>query len=216
MSGRVAVPLVVLLLTLVGCASTGPEPPSNAQFGPVAPHVVADPPAPATPPPAPRTGTPVPRTEAIARSAPVGLFVPAIGVRTGPLLTLGIDRDGTLEVPPDATAAGWFGLSPTPGALGPAVIVAHVDYDGIRGIFFRLKDLHAGDEAAVRLADGTEAVFTTYRVDRYPKTAFPSATVYGNTAGPELRLITCGGVFDHGTGQYQDNIVAYARLTGTR
>lgn len=146
----------------------------------------------------------------------MGLFVPSIGVRTGPLLDLTIDRDGALQVPPDARSAGWFTLSPTPGAVGPAVIVAHVDYAGVEGVFFRLKDLRPGAEIAVRRADNSEVVFTTYRVDRYPKVAFPSQQVYGNTAGPELRLITCGGVFDHGTGQYLDNIVAYARMTGTR
>jgi hypothetical protein len=49
-------------------------------------------------------------------------------------------------------------------------------------------------------------------VERYAKAQFPTERVYGNTADPELRLITCGGVFDGRSGPYQDNVVAYARL----
>jgi hypothetical protein len=62
-------------------------------------------------------------------------------------------------------------------------------------------------------ADHRVAVFTVYRVAEYQKNAFPTMTVYGDTPGPELRLITCGGAFDASTGSYLDNIVVYARLT---
>jgi hypothetical protein len=31
---------------------------------------------------------------------------------------------------------------------------------------------------------------------------------------PSLRLVTCGGPFDTGSGEYLDNIVVYAHLTG--
>jgi hypothetical protein len=65
----------------------------------------------------------------------------------------------------------------------------------------------------VRRRDGTSAVFTAYSVDRYDKSAFPIEQVYGDTDGAELRLITCGGDFDRGSGQYRDNVVVYARLT---
>lgn len=63
-------------------------------------------------------------------TAPVQLTVPAIDVHSGPLLDLGIDAAGALEVPPDAVTAGWFTLAPTPGSPGPAVIAGHVDYKG--------------------------------------------------------------------------------------
>ena len=45
----------------------------------------------------------------------------------------------------------------------------------------------------------------------YPKDAFPTDRVYGPTAGPELRLITCGGSFDRSAGSYRDNTVVFAR-----
>jgi nucleoid-associated protein YgaU len=197
---------------LAGCGSGArPEVPAAAP----ATVSIAPPAAAPAAVPASRTAPAAP-VAALAPSTPVGLVVPAIGVHTGPLLDLGIDAHGALEVPPDAATAGWFTLGPTPGAPGPAVIAAHVDYAGVPGVFFRLRDLVPGDEVAVRRADGTEAVFTTYRVDRYDKSSFPTERVYGDTAGSELRLITCGGAFDHGSGQYRDNVVAYARLLKTR
>ena len=154
----------------------------------------------------------VPPPPAASPTAPVELTVPTIGVHSGPLLDLGIDPAGALEVPPDAATAGWFTLAPTPGSPGPAVIAGHVDYEGVPGVFHRLDELEPGDEVTVTRADGSTATFSTYLVERYTKVRFPTERVYGNTAGPELRLITCGGAFDSGTGHYQDNVVAYARL----
>ncbi|NIH78880.1 class F sortase [Amycolatopsis viridis] len=177
--------------------------------------------APAPTPPAPPSSAAAPSSAAQAATAdgplpharPVRLEVPAIGVSTGPIVDLGLAGDGALEVPEDAVTTGWFTGSPSPGETGPAVLAAHVDYNHVPGTFNRLKDTKPGDQAIVHRADGTTAVFTVYRVERYPKSAFPTDDVYGDTAGPELRMITCGGAFDRSTHNYEDNIVAYARLS---
>ena len=63
---------------------------------------------------------------------------------------------------------------------------------------------------------GFDAVFAVDRVERHPKNAFPTIEVYGNTPDAQLRLITCGGDFDSGVRSYEDNIIAFATLTGTR
>ena len=52
--------------------------------------------------------------------------------------------------------------------------------------------------------------FTVDSVRSYPKDNFPTLQVYGNTTGPELRLITCGGEFDAAQGSYRNNTVVYA------
>ncbi|MBB5854281.1 class F sortase [Amycolatopsis umgeniensis] len=146
-------------------------------------------------------------------SKPVTLEIPAIGVRTGEIVDLGLTGDGSLQVPSDAITTGWFTGGPAPGELGPAVLAGHVDYKKVPGIFVRLKELKIGDEAVVHRQDGVDAVFTVYAVERHPKASFPTEKVYGDTTGPELRLITCGGDFDSSTGNYLDNVVAYAKLT---
>ncbi len=72
----------------------------------------------------------------------------------------------------------------------------------------------AREGLAVATADGVArpAVDPLTAVARYPKDAFPTAKVYGPTADPQLRLITCGGDFDRGTGHYVDNVVAFGHL----
>jgi hypothetical protein len=147
-----------------------------------------------------------------ARSTPTALDVPAIGVHTTGLVDLGLAPSGALEVPKDATTAGWFALSPVPGETGPAVLAAHVDWEGVPGVFARLHEMKVGDTATVTRSDGVPLRFTAYRVERFGKATFPTDEVYGNTAGPELRLVTCGGEFDRAAHHYRDNVVVFARL----
>ncbi|KDN16757.1 class F sortase [Amycolatopsis rifamycinica] len=174
-------------------------------------------------PPSPAATNPA-STASIARTAattadglpaarPASLTIPAIGVHAEGITDLGLTPDGALEVPGDATTVGWFTGAPSPGEAGPAVLAAHVDYRHVPGAFSRLTELRPGEPVRVGRADGRIAVFTVYRVDRYPKATFPTDRVYGDTPAPELRLITCGGAFDRESGNYLDNVVAYARLT---
>ena len=140
--------------------------------------------------------------------------LPAIQTQSE-LMRLGLEQDGTLEVPPadPGSPAGWYSGSPSPGKPGPAVLLGHVNAsDGGPGVFARLRSMSPGDQITVELQDGTAAQFTVVRGEQYAKDEFPTAEVYGNTPGPELRLITCDG-FDSATGLWQDNYVVYARLT---
>jgi len=57
--------------------------------------------------------------------------------------------------------------------------------------------------------------FVGYRVEQVAKDRYPADRVYGDTDGPELRLITCGGVFDYGASHYTDNVIVFARLVDT-
>jgi sortase (surface protein transpeptidase) len=144
--------------------------------------------------------------------APVWLSIPAIGVRTR-LARLGLNPDGTPQVPASFSVAGWYELGPTPGQPGSAVILGHVDSTQGPGVFYRIGQLAPGSVVEVSLADGTTAEFRVYAVREFPKSSFPTSLVYGPTNRPELRLVTCGGAFDSSTGHYVDNVVAFARYT---
>ena len=145
--------------------------------------------------------------------SPVSLTIPLIGVKTN-LITLGLAKGGSMQVPVSTTVAGWFTGSPRPGAVGSSIIVGHVDgrvdSTEARGVFFRLNTLKAGDDVFVKRADGTTAEFRVTEVQTYLKDHFPTQTVYGPTPDAELRLITCGGAFDPATHHYLSNIVVYA------
>jgi hypothetical protein len=148
---------------------------------------------------------------------PIHLDIPKIGVHTA-LIGLGRNPDGTIAVPPLSrhAPAGWYRELASPGEVGPAVILGHVDSarDG-PAVFYRLGALRAGDTVSVGRTDGTTVVFTVLRIAEYPKTGFPTRDVYGPIDYPGLRLVTCGGTFDAAHGGYRGNIVVYARLTGT-
>lgn len=156
--------------------------------------------------------------EAADVPAPVSVSIPAIGV-TSDLMRLGLNDDGTVEVPPlePDDVAGWYDRGPAPGAIGPAAILGHVDSaEHGPGIFFELGALTAGDVVEVAREDGSVAEFTVDRVETHPKDEFPTIDVYGNTDDAQLRLITCGGIFDQAARSYEDNVIVWATLSGTR
>lgn len=148
-------------------------------------------------------------SEPDAADDPVAVAVPAIGVRTR-LVRLGLDDRREMEVPDDFSVAGWYTHAPKPGQTGPAVIAGHVDGGRGSAVFNRLRHLEAGDVVEVLRADGEVVVYVVDRVERHPKDAFPTEAVYGDTPGPELRLITCGGEFDRRARSHRDNVVVFA------
>lgn len=154
----------------------------------------------------------------LAKSVPVRLDIPAIGVDT-PLMKLGLNADRTVQVPPIErdSPAGWYQLSPTPGELGPSVILGHVTVGQFgNGVFLRLAQLHTGDRVDVSRADGSVAEFSVDKVAQYPKSTFPTQEVYGNIDHAGLRLITCGGAKNLATDTYPDNVVVYASLVSAK
>jgi Sortase domain len=92
--------------------------------------------------------------ELVRRSPPpVRIEIPAIGVSSA-LVRLGLNTDGTMQVPGDYGVAGWFTGGPAPGDTGPAVIAGHVDSRSGPAIFYRLGALRPGDAIKIIRADG--------------------------------------------------------------
>lgn len=149
--------------------------------------------------------------EPVSAPAPVSLTVPAIALAV-PLGRLGLQADGTVEVPVDAADAGWFRLGPAPGAPGSAVVLGHVDSRRGPGVFFRLRELRPGDVVEVGRADGSTARFAVTSVQTYRKDAFPAELVYGGQGDSTLNLVTCGGEFDRDARSYLSNVVVSSTL----
>ncbi|MET9552008.1 class F sortase [Streptomyces sp. NPDC006645] len=191
-----------LAALLAGCGGPGTDRaargPGDADKAPPAP--------PADKGGARRTAKPV------GRSVPVRLLIPAIEVDT-PVMRLGLAADGTMAVPPIEAddRAGWYEHSPTPGRVGPSVIVGHVTVGSYGdGVFRDLARLRRGDRITARLENGAEAAFAVGEVRAIAKADFPADDVYGDVDRPELRLITCGGrLTDDG---YVDNLIVFATM----
>jgi hypothetical protein len=137
------------------------------------------------------------------------VWLPTLGVRSR-LVGLDVGADGALQPPADPDVAGWFVRGPAPGEPGPTVIAGHVDWRSGPAVFYRLDELVAGDRVEVARSDGQVFAYRVATVESHPKNAFPTASVYGPSPGPELRLITCGGDFDRRSRHYLDNVVVTA------
>jgi len=129
-------------------------------------------------------------------SVPVQLRIPELSIETGFEGPLGLDEYGAVETPVSYEEVGWYQYGPTPGELGPSVIIGHVDsYEG-PAVFFFLGQLEQGDEIVVDREDGSEAVFLVERLERYPQDEFPTERVYGSIPYAGVRVITCSGTYD--------------------
>lgn len=189
--GRGLAAALLLSLALTGCGSSDNQ---------------------AAPAPAP-TSVSVSVTKPYDKLRPTEVRIPKIGADSS-LLAVAVDHTGQIAVPSvqQPMQAAWYRLSPVPGDVGPAIILGHVDGNKQPGIFYKLKDLTAGDEIFVTRSDGQNLKFVVDHLTQVPKDQFPADAVYGNTDKPQLRLITCGGVFDHAEHSYEDNVVVYANL----
>ncbi|MCR8943331.1 class F sortase [Streptomyces sp. OUCMDZ-4982] len=207
-----------LVTALVTCtaltACTGPAP---------SPATSAAPQATASPGPVSSAGTATPDAAAshnatsddttggpASDAAPTQVSIPSLKIRSS-LMRLGLNPDGTVEVPPaeQGMTAGWYTGGAVPGHPGPAVLIGHNDTRFGRAVFHDLKDIRKGAEVLVRGGDGTSRSFRVTGQETVNKKEFPTERVYGATEGSTLRLITCDGAFD-AEGHPVDNLIVYA------
>ncbi|QWF76972.1 sortase domain-containing protein [Amycolatopsis sp. CA-230715] len=129
-------------------------------------------------------------------SAPISLDVPALGIDSATVVDLGRTPTGAMEVPGSAGVLGWYTTNPTPGEPGAAVIAGHTLFAHSYGVFHRLRDLVPGDQVRVTRADGKVAEFTVERVDTHHGAVGAEDVAPDRTTRAELRLVTCGGLYD--------------------
>ncbi|SNT60497.1 Sortase family protein [Asanoa hainanensis] len=210
---RAAGAVLVAVTALAGAGLLGasfsetPVPPqpaaADAMFDPAVP-------APTGSPTGSPSGSPT-APVALARSEPASIHISRIGVKAK-IMSLGLNKDGTLQVPPlkKADLAGWYSLGASPGEIGNAVVVGHVTTKDNTAVFFRLGELRKDDKIMIKRKDGSMANFVVDGVKAYPKKKFPTALVYGPNQRAGLRLVTCGGNFDAKASNYLDNVIVFA------
>lgn len=148
----------------------------------------------------------------LEKSSPMRLRIPSVGIDTGFEGALGLNDDQTIEVPDSFEEVGWYQYGPTPGELGPAVVLGHVDsYEG-PAVFFSLGRVQEGDVIEIDRRDGSTARFEVTHLERHPQSGFPTEAVYSDIDHAGLRLITCTGVYDRGKQVYTHNLIVFARL----
>ncbi len=196
----------------VAAAGSGADPDAKVAGGPGAGVGSTSPahrPPRSTPP-----RTPPPRP--LSRSRPTSLRIPSLGINA-PVMGLGLIKGRELATPPvdKPKLVGWYEGGPTPGEPGTAIAVGHRDTRTGPAVFAALAEVKPGKLIEARRADGRTAVYAVDRVKVFDKAGFPDKEVYGRSRRPELRVITCGGLFTRRTG-YTSNVVVFAHLVQTR
>ncbi|MER7818697.1 class F sortase [Streptomyces chengbuensis] len=168
-------------------------------------------PAPVSPPKAAPVHPPLPR------SVPTRIAIPAISVNA-PFTVLTLNKAGQLNAPPpnDKNLVGWYGKGSTPGEKGTSILAGHLDTMTGPAVFESLSALKPGNKIDITRQDRKVATFKVDSVETFSKAAFPSARVYNDAPTAQLRLITCGGLYDKKTKDYKDNIVVFAHLDSVK
>ncbi|MFF2632241.1 class F sortase [Microbacterium sp. NPDC058021] len=207
--GLSVVVAVTAMLALAACTPPGAEggaSPSSAVASPAAPPptpAVEVPVTPATPPPVQQRG-----------AAPTEVTSADLGIEM-PVVPVGVQADGTMEIPVDPAVAGWYRYGPAPAdAEGTTVLAAHVD-SRVYGVgpLAQLREAQPGQTLQVADADGIVTAYTVESVTYIPRAELPVDELFDRGGPRSLVLITCGGQFDEQTRTYSDNVVLIARAT---
>lgn len=147
----------------------------------------------------------------LPRSEPTRVRLSRLNIDAS-LVSVGLKLDGSMEIPSTYGSAGWYKLAPTPGELGPAIIVGHVDSPRGPAVFWRLRETQPGDIVEIDRADSKTVKFKVDTVEQVPSNYLPVQQIFGDINHAGIRLMTCGGTFDIHKQQYDKNVVVFGTL----
>lgn len=145
---------------------------------------------------------------------PSRLTIPKLGIDTE-VQHVGVTKTGNMAAPDNLTDAGWYKFGTAPGKKGSAVVSGHVDNAlGKPAVFFRLKELDAGDEIFVEQENGERLRFVVEKKEIHPYnlSGAPLEEIFHANDTSRLNLITCEGAWVKEACSAEKRIVIYAVL----
>ena len=144
--------------------------------------------------------------------SPHMITIPKLSAKA-PIVKVGtVHRE--LDIPLNPKIVGWWDGGARPGdRRGTAILAGHINYSGVTGVLARIGTLNPGDAVFVTGLHKSKKVrlkFTITGVRTYKKTVLPYRQIFDQSTAGRLAIVTCGGPFDASTGNYEDNIVAFA------
>ena len=144
---------------------------------------------------------------------PATLTVPAIGV-TAAVEQVGKRADGTMQAPTKFGDVAWYSLGAKPGEAGNAVIAGHVNNALTKtGVFEHLSNLKVGDAIVVSDVSGKTLTYFVIKLETYPASDAPAASIFTGEGPSQLVLITCDGEWVASAHSFSKRFVVYARLS---
>jgi LPXTG-site transpeptidase (sortase) family protein len=158
--------------------------------------------------------TVLPRRTMDKAANPIRLVIPAVGINAF-IEPVAFQPDGDMATPAQNPweDVGWYNVGPRPGERGSAVIDGHLDRPGgYPAVFWRLRDMHVGDEVLVMNTTGEMQHFRVTRISLYSPQEAPIQDIFGNWGGTYLNLITCAGDWIPSEHQTNLRLVVYTTL----
>jgi sortase (surface protein transpeptidase) len=134
------------------------------------------------------------------------------------IVPVGVDASGSMAIPAEVDAVGWYRFGPAPGdSAGAAVVAGHVDSkEQGAGALLPLRRVGVGDRVTVTTVDGDDVAYRVVGKETIVKQRLPVQRLFARDGAPRLVLITCGGPFVPELSSYRDNLVVVAVPIGTR
>lgn len=131
---------------------------------------------------------------------------------SGFIQRVGVDKNNNIGVPTSVGYAGWFVRSAKPGDAGLSVIDGHVSGRYAAALFKRLPELRVGDSFAVEFGDRSIRNFAVVATSTLPASeAGQFVLEKRGDIDRQLNLITCEGVFNKHTQQYDKRLIIVAK-----
>lgn len=141
---------------------------------------------------------------------PARLRIPSIEVDAA-VQHVGINAKGNMATPSNFKDVAWYKYGPAPGASGSAVVAGHLDNGlGRPAVFWRLRDLQAGDTIEVTGEDGVIRRFVVTGAQIYPYKNVPTGEIFDPSGNARLALITCAGTWIPKEKTYDQRLVVFA------
>ncbi|MGH2616455.1 MAG: class F sortase [Thermomicrobiales bacterium] len=158
---------------------------------------------------------PVPEPEVVAGVAPIALQVDKFGIDAP--IELGAVVDGIMQDPSGPWVVSWYDGLGKIGEGGNVIVAGHVDYYTVGpAVFWDVGKLVPGDVIRLIGEDGQSYEYAVEWLEYYDAASLTpeiiQTDIVGDTGQESLTIITCGGVFDPATAQYNERWVLRANL----
>jgi sortase A len=155
----------------------------------------------------------------VAPTLPKYIAIPAINIPNTEVISLGLDKNGAIDVPSSSYVTGWYDGSTKPGQQGAMFIYGHVAGWYTGGIFYNLKKLQPGNAITVTRGDNKVYTYQVVTSKVYPYQSVDMQAVLSPiTKGtPGLNLMTCTGSVVKGSNPitFNERLVVFTKLVSS-
>lgn len=141
---------------------------------------------------------------------PVRIKIPKMEVDTL-IESVGLTKDGAMDVPLGPINTAWFNLGTIPGELGSSVIDGHAGWkNGVKAVFDDLNKLKKGDLIYVENGNGDITTFVVREIKVYDPKSDATNIFFSNDKKSHLNLIACTGIWDKKLKSHSKRLVVFA------